>query len=281
MGRIADTWIDLGRVLRRRRRNRGEAELRWEYRFEWVRKNAPGRSLIDVGGLLAKGKLAFAAEDAGASAVTMLDHGDPSLTEFPKLAEERGSKVRTIQGDLEDPEAIRRAGPHDIVWCTGVIYHTPNPVLQLMHLREITRELLYLGTHTIPEVPGIPQACLFYPYVDEGTREAVLRGHGDRRGGAGLGQPWEDRPMWGQANFWWGLTPSAVRAMLRAARFEIVEEAPIAEYPFMMDVVARPVEKAPLLPPVSYFREWGEALERGEDRPPFDDFYETTGRGYL
>lgn len=87
--------------------------------------------------------------------------------------------------------------------------------------------------------------------------------------------------MWGQANFWWGLTPSAVRAMLRAARFEIVEEAPIAEYPFMMDVIARPVEKAPPLPPVSYFREWGEALERGEERPPFDDFYEKTGRGYV
>ncbi|MGH2923402.1 MAG: class I SAM-dependent methyltransferase [Solirubrobacterales bacterium] len=281
MGRIANTWIDLGRAVRRRRRKRGETADRWGYRLDWVKRNASSRSFVDVGGLYATGRIAFAAEDAGAQGVTLFDAGDPVLTEFPQRAKERGSSVRTVQGDLEDAEAIRRAGPHDVVWCTGVIYHTPNPVLQLMHLREITKELLYMGTHTIPEVPGIPQACLFYPYLDERTRSAVIRGHGNRRQGAGLGLSFDDAPMTGHANFWWGITPSAVRAMLRAARFEIVEEAPIAEYPFMMDVVARPVETAPLLPPTSYYREREEARERGEPPPPFEDFYEKTGRGYL
>jgi lipopolysaccharide export LptBFGC system permease protein LptF len=56
------------------------------------------------------------------------------------------------------------------VWCTGVLYHTPNPVHQLMQLREITGEVLFLGTHTIPEVTGVEQACLYYPHLSADAR---------------------------------------------------------------------------------------------------------------
>jgi hypothetical protein len=279
---LAKTWIDLGRARRRRRRKSGDGVDRWDHRYSWIAENAGGRSFADIGGLFAiEGDVALAAEKAGAEPVTLFDGGDPGLTHFPAKAQERDSKIRVVQGDLEDPEAVRRVGVHDVVWCTGVIYHTPNPLLQLMHLREITREFLYLGTHTVPEVPGMPQACLFYPHLDDATRTAVLRAHGGAGAAPGLGVPFDESPMMGQGNFWWGITPSALRAMLRTARFEVVEEVPLTEAPFLTDVIARPIDRPPLMPPPSYYRERAEARERGEPAPAFEEFYDESGRGYI
>lgn len=282
MSRLAKTWIDLGRARRRRRRRRGGGVERWEYRYAWIEENAAGRSFADIGGLFAiDGDVALAAEESGAEPVTLFDGGDVGLTHFPSKSNERDSQVRVVQGDLEDAEAVRQVGVHDVVWCTGVIYHTPNPMLQLMHLREITGELLYIGTHTVPEVPGVPQACVFYPYLPDDSREALIRAHGGRRAGPGFGLPFDDAPMHGHGNFWWGVTPSALRAMLAVARFEVIEEPALTEAPFLTDFVARPVDRPPVMPPPSYYRERAEARERGEDALPFEDFYEQTGRGYV
>jgi hypothetical protein len=141
--------------------------------------------------------------------------------------------------------------------------------------------LLYLGTHTIPEVPGLPQACLFYPYMPDSARRSLSRAYPERPDALGIVLPFDDRPMQGYGNFWWGITPSALRAMLRAARFEVIEEFAPVEFPYMLDVVARPIERAPLMPPVSYYRERAQARAQGVEMPPYEDFYERTGRGFL
>ena len=138
----------------------------------------------------------------------------------------------------------------------------------LNHLREITREYLFLGTHSIPELPGVPQGCVFYPYLDDDARAAFTRPHwGDLSGGWGVGTPFVETPMLGHGNFWWGMTPSALRAMLRAARFEVVAEPRTHASPWYTDIVARPVDRDPVLPPVSYYRERGEARAAGERDP--------------
>ena len=270
---LTEAWIALNRA---RRRIGKPSQAAWHAdRAAWIAANAPGRSFADVGGLFGiAGAIAFAAEEAGATAVTLVDAGDPQHTAFPDEREKRGSKVRFVQGDLHDPVTIDAVGPHDVVWCTGVLYHTPNPVHQLTQLRLITRELLYLGSHTIPELPGIPQGCLFYPYLDDDARAALSRPHDTPEGGLGIGVPFDDRPMLGHANFWWGITPSALRAMLRSARFEVVEERRPHDFPWYTEVVARPIDKDPLVPPPSYYRERGEARERGEPDLPFEDYYE-------
>jgi len=128
--------------------------------------------------------------------------------------EREGSRIRFVQGDLEDPVALERVGTHDLVWCVGVIYHTPNPFEQIVKLREITGELLYLGTHTIPELPGVRHGCVFYPRLEEADRQAYT------------------------------------------------------------EVVARSVARHPSLPPTSYYRERGEPADRGDEPPPFTDYYE-------
>ena len=266
---LTEAWISLARVRRRRGR---PARERWlADRDAWVRRHAPGKSFADIGGLLDRdGGRAFDAEAAGAERVTLFDAGDP-IYGFEQAREQRGSAVRFVQGDLADPVAVERVGPHQVVWCTGVIYHTPDPVLQLRHLRSITTELLFLGTHTIPEVPGLPQACVYYPHLDTAARAALARAYPNRGAGViGVGTAFDETPMKGHANFWWGITPSALEAMVRSAGFEVVEVWRNHAHPWWTDMVCRPSRAKPLLPPVSYYRERAEARERGEELPWLD-----------
>jgi hypothetical protein len=268
-------WIAGARLRRRFRRRRLPAVPGDERRRRWIAEHAAGRSFADIGGLhRLSGDVAFWAEEAGASPVTLFDAGDPRYTDFPQKREARGSAVRFVQGDLEDPQSVAAIGEHDIVWCVGVIYHTPNPFQQLLHLRRITRELLYLGSHTIPEVPGLEQACVFYPYLGERARAAYASAHERPEDLWGIGTPFKDEPMLGYGNFWWGITRSALRAMLRAARFEVVEEITTYETPFFCELVVRPIDADPVLPPVTYYREYGERREAGEEPPPFETYYD-------
>jgi hypothetical protein len=267
---ISESWVFLNRL--RRRVGKPSAEEWWAKRHGFIETHAPGRSFADIGGLFhLHGDVAFRAEKAGASKVTLFDGGDEDYGGFAKRR--RGSKVRFVQGDLEEPASVERIGPHDVVWCTGVIYHTPNPVLQLLHLREITKELLFLGTHSIPEIPGFDQACIFYPHLNESARRAHARSHWDAEFLYAVGTPFDDRPMHGYGNFWWGITPSALRAMLATARFEVIEEIRPRDHPWLIDVIARPIDKDPVLPPRSYFRERAERRDRGEPEPLMDDYY--------
>ena len=181
------------------------------------------------------GAIAFLAEEVGASPVTGLDLMLASAA-FEAERERRGSSVRFVQGDLHDPAILEKAGAHDVVWCSGVLYHAPHPVLTLERLRTVTRELLILGTEIIPEVPGLPQACVFYPGMDAGARAAFsLPGAGATR--VGLDTAF-DRCA-GYGNWWWGLTPSAVRGLLTVAGFEPREERQAGSY---LAVVAAPAK---------------------------------------
>ncbi len=282
MGLAGRVWSKAHRV-RGRRAARGVAPGDWEAgRVEWVRQHAPGRSFADIGGLFKlMGDMAFLAEEVGATEVTLFDVGDPDLPaeghlewgDFESKRAARGSKVRYVQGDLEEPVSAERIGVHDVVFYSGVLYHTPNPVLQLLQLRRITRELLFLSTLTIPEVPGFPQACVYYPYLDAADREPYRAGYHWSGDLLGIGRPVDERPMYGYGNCYWGMTRSALLAMLRTARFEVVEERRLPVAPFAIELVCRPLPLDPLFPPTSHFRERQEARERGEDRLPFEDLY--------
>jgi hypothetical protein len=164
-----------------------------------------GRSFLDVGCMWSvHGGLCFAAEEAGASAVTGVDVMG-ATPEFVAERERRGSAVRVVQGDVHDPALD--VGVHDVVWCSGVIYHAPHPLLTLERLRALTGTTLLLATEVVREVRGRPRAVLFAP--DPGTHPAHTLAFD---------------PAQGYGNWYWGLTPSAVRAMVEASGFEIADE---------------------------------------------------------
>lgn len=253
----------------------------------WIQQHVPGRSFADIGGMYQlMGDMAFLAEEAGATEVTLFDVGDSDLIAaghaewgwFDQKKADRNSKVRYVQGDLEDPISVQRLGPHDVVYYSGVLYHTPNPFQQLAHLRQVTRELALIATITIPEIPGFDQACVFYPYLPDGTRSPYAAGYPTANGLLAIGPPFDDRPMFGYGNCWWGITRSALLAMLRAARFEVVGGPWSARRRFYTAVAVRPIELDPSLPPQSYFRERGEARARGEGRLPYEDWYDELRR---
>jgi SAM-dependent methyltransferase len=190
-----------------------------------VRRLAPGRSFVDVGALWQiHGRIAFLAEEAGATAVTAVDisgETEPYRAEH----ERRGSSVRFVQGDLHDPAALERIGEHDLVWCSGVLYHCPNPVHSLECLRRITRQTLVLRGATVPEVAA-DQAGVFFPGLPEPARRAYDRAYtavGGESTRIGLTTPFD--PSQGYANWWWGLTPSAIAGMLTATGFAVEETA--------------------------------------------------------
>ncbi|MGH3993874.1 MAG: hypothetical protein ACRDSN_15615, partial [Pseudonocardiaceae bacterium] len=95
----------------------------------------------------------------------------------------------------------------------------------------------------------------FYPGLSEASRRAYGSVHGPGHDAMGVNSPFDATPGLGYANYWWGITPSALRAMVRTARFEIVEE--MHPDPFTMSVLARPVVGESVIPALAMARERG------------------------
>jgi hypothetical protein len=200
-------------------------------RDELVRRHAPGRSWLDVGCMWGvHGRLSFLAEEAGASGVTGVDVM-AATPEFQAERARRHSAVRFVCGDLHDSGTLAEAGEHDVVWCTGVLYHAPHPLLTLERLRSVCRETLILGTEALP--PGLPSLCVFYPGLGPLGRRVMSRLVSGRA--IGVTEPFD--PAAGYGNWIWGISPRALRGMLRATGFDVLEEHGTATYRL---VVARP-----------------------------------------
>jgi hypothetical protein len=176
-------------------------------REELIARHVAGRTFVDVGCMWSvHGALCFAAEDAGATAVTGVDLMGPT-ERFEAERARRGSAMRFVQGDLHDPATVAAVGPHDVVWCSGVLYHAPHPLLTLERLRALTAGTLLLATETVPETPGRPGTCVIAPGPAEHP-------NAEPAGGPGAGYaPW-----------YWGIAPSALRTMAALSGFEVTEE---------------------------------------------------------
>ena len=193
--------------------------MRRETREALVARHARGASFADVGCMWnVHGAIAFHAEASGATAVTGVDVM-PASAEFEAERARRASKVRFVQGDLHEPSVMEEVGEHDVVWCSGVLYHAPHPLLTLERLRSITGRTLLLATEVLP-LPG--RFAAFAP-------------------GRWMhpGRPMRFDPAKGYAPWWWLPTAGAVRAMLRATGFAVADEHGGR---FQRTFVARPIE---------------------------------------
>jgi hypothetical protein len=224
------------RLLAARARRRVQQRAASFDREQLVRRHAAGRTFCDVGCMWkVNGRIAFVAEEAGASSVTGVDVL-PATPEFHEEHARRVSAVRFVHADLNDPATPRQVGPHEVVWCSGVLYHAPNPMLTLARLRELTTELLILQTMVIPELPGASQGVVFYPGLPEDQRRLYHRWGPAAARGLRDPESLEGEPAY--EPWWWGFSRSSLRAMLRTAGFEPVEEL---GDPFSVHVLARPL----------------------------------------
>jgi hypothetical protein len=182
------------------------------------------------------GELAFLAESCGATRVVLFDGMDPT-EEFARRHAATSSAVDFFQGDLHDPAVVDELGSFDVVWCSGVVYHSPHPLLQLQAIRRMTHGTAVVGSLVLPELPGIEQACVLYPGCSPAAQAVFAGAFGGPGRFPGMSAPFDESPLMAYANMWWGITPSALRSMLRYSGFDVVEEHQLS--PFSIDVVAR------------------------------------------
>jgi SAM-dependent methyltransferase len=196
-----------------------------------IARHAPGRSIIDVGCMWrVNGAYAFHAARHGAARVVGLDSAEPT-TEFCARNRELSDVVEFVRGDINDPGSVDLVGSFDVVFCAGVLYHMPNPLFTLAHLRRICDDTLILASPTIAEGRA-PQAAVFLPYLDSSERQRVTFPSPLPK----LGLDVAFEPDRGYANWFWLFTPSCLAGMLKTAGFDVQE---VYAYPRAVCYVCR------------------------------------------
>ncbi|MEH2513157.1 hypothetical protein V1291_004511 [Nitrobacteraceae bacterium AZCC 1564] len=186
---------------------------------ELIATHAPGKSFADIGCMWGiNGALSFFAEQCEAKHVVAVDVY-PATEEFTAEHTRLHSKVQFINGDIFETTTLQKIGKVDVVFCSGVLYHMPDPFSLLVRLRAICGEVLILRTMIIPEVSGMRNMAVFYPMLEESQRNHFKLGTGMQKAITG---PYE--PESGYGNWFWGLTPSCVESLLACAGFEVIEE---------------------------------------------------------
>lgn len=215
-----------------------------DLRESWISTIAPGGSFAEVGGLwgVVNEQVTVAAA-AGATDLTMIDIAPEGGAEdlwgaFESRLEEHGvSGVRCVHGSVDDRLLVDEVGSFDVVHCSGVLYHCPEPLRTLRNLRALVRGTLVLGTATMPETVATsagtvsvePGAALLVPAMSDSQR--VVLGEWLRENGApfaygvnhAVGEEWDlQREGWNPYEaWWWFFTRDYVSALLEAAGFDL------------------------------------------------------------
>jgi hypothetical protein len=205
---------------------------------EVISSHVKGSTFADVGGLwgLVNEKITVAVK-AGCRSATMIDItpiGHPFWTDFDQYALSAGvTEYKKLQGNVDDPALPNRAGTFDFVYCSGVIYHVPNPIYTLVRLHELTDQFLLLGSMTVPpridteagEMSFAGGRTVFLPAADAPTKK-ILAGH-FRALGINLAGVTDDQYLWTSPSaygpWWWLWTEDTLSVMLHAVGFRVVE----------------------------------------------------------
>lgn len=198
-----------------RKKNKEERD----FREVLIARHVINKTFIDVGSMWGvNGYFAFLAEKLGARSAIAFDIY-PATEEFENIKKSLNSSVKFVHGDINSKDSINQLGKFDLVYCTGLLYHVPDPLYTLSRLREICNDVLIIGTAVIPEVNGIDNAAVFYPYLDR-TQRSIW----DLKQGGQIGITEPFNPSQGYGNWIWGFSNSCLISMLKVSGFEIVEK---------------------------------------------------------
>lgn len=210
---------------------------------EWIRMLSPNKSFLDVGGLWGtKNEKVSVALRAGAAKATMADIAplDHQLwKDFDLHCANLGVKgYGKIQLDIVEPGGDVRLLRHDVVHCSGIIYHLPDPYRMLANLRRVAVEHLIVTSMVVPEhisnrvgkLDFPADRAAFVPSLSETTR-AIVAEHFNQAGvsiGA-ITQPLDEAWLWpdGSPNFgpwWWLMSPPFLRGLATVAGFTVEGE---------------------------------------------------------
>jgi hypothetical protein len=209
----------------------------------WIAQFAKGKTFADLGGLWGTvNERVSVAMQAGASTATMVDitpHGDDLWLAFEKRLAEKGfSGYHEKVADLASHDSPAQVGSYELVHCSGVIYHLPEPLRLLRNLRDIASERLIIGSMIVPEVIINSAGSLdlgggravYIPGLS-GTAKSVVARHFEELSLAIHGITADMKMPWfvdGQPNYapwWWLITPELLRSMVESVGFRVVGQS--------------------------------------------------------
>lgn len=209
----------------------------------WIEAVVRDKSFMDVGGLWGtRNEKVSLALKSGARTATMADIaplGHQLWQDFDAHCGQLGvrgyGRARVDIMELPDDASGLM---HDVVHCSGIIYHVPDPYRVLANLRRLAREHVILTSMVVPEhiensvgsAEFPPDQAAFVPSLRADTR-AVVAAHFDALGlsvGAvnkPLDEPWrwpDGKPNYGP--WWWLMSPAYLRGLAVAAGFDVEDE---------------------------------------------------------
>jgi hypothetical protein len=209
-----------------------------DLRDRCIGKVVRGKTFADIGGLWGTvNEKVSVAHARGASSLTLIDISPPE-SELWSLFEDRRRALRLpeVHYMSSDVLVLAESSPcpqFDVVHCSGILYHIPDPIRFLVALRRITRGYLVLtSVVTATRVESeqgaleLPQAsALFIPALQKRER-AILKSYWQRFVGDGAigltceAASWQPRDF---APWWWLPTVEALKMMCVAAGFDCQE----------------------------------------------------------
>ena len=206
-----------------------------DLRDVYIGKVVKEKSFAEVGGLWGTvNEKVSVAHTGGASDLAMIDVSPPE-SDLWRLFEERRQalrlpEVRCVSSDLVTLAEGASCPRFDVVHCSGILYHIPDPLRFLRALHAVTREFLVLtsvvtaarivneqGTLEIPRA-----AALFVPALQERER-AILQTYWRQVVGDGAIGLTRETKVWSLDDFapwWWLPTVEALEALCMTAGFE-------------------------------------------------------------
>jgi hypothetical protein len=214
-----------------------------DYRDDVISQLVSRKSFAEVGGLWGevneKTTIAYA---GGASDLCQIDIWNQDSEWWPRFRtryKERGVPfVREVIGSIDNPSVTKTIGQYDIVHCSGVLYHCPNPILTLRNLRTITREKLVIAVAVMPSkienehgsVSISDEAAIYIPCIEERSRIIIDLYTHQKDGGNAYGVNYR-MPNWfftdGSPNYgpwWWLWTAEYFKRLITASGFVVTAD---------------------------------------------------------
>ena len=214
-----------------------------DHRELFIEKVVNNRSFLEVGGLWGEvNEKATVAHRHGASSISALDIWEEDNEWWQKFtirSKEHGIKYYSkFVGSIDNSDIVKSIPLHQVVHCSGVLYHCPNPFLTISNLASVCSEYLILTSATFPnliksQTGGMyldDDCAISVPALSPQKRvilnDYILDNYG---GGAyGINSPvdtWyysDSNPNYGP--WWWIWTPNYLKAMVQAVGFKIIDE---------------------------------------------------------
>jgi len=206
-------------------------------RDEYIAQVVPGKTFADVGGLWGtKNEKISVAHQHGATALTMIDilpfEAELWQEFYARMESLSITDYKCISTDICDLKVKESIDVFDVVHCSGVLYHHPNPMLMLTKLHDITNKYLILtsaitqevienrkGRYTLP-----PSAVLFVPALSDEERE-VLKVYWREDVGIPVARGIIDKVPYfltSHGPWWWLPTAQALLTMCEIVGFKII-----------------------------------------------------------